>query len=102
MYTLSYFTQQLGFYSNINTKEFTEQQHESSLRNQYYKVAVQNHYSKQFSFSMPFSSFGLPFLLLPSCSLTHFVGASAIFASCQDGEELGPPIQPWKVCTYAA
>ena len=56
-------------------------------------------------FSTPFSSFGLPSLLLPSCSLTHFVGASATFAPRQDGEELGPPIQtlqPRKVSPYAA
>ena len=62
----------------------------NSKKPMYYKVAVQkNNYSKQFLFSTPFSSFGLPSLLLPSCSLTHFVGASATFAPRQDAEELG-------------
>ena len=43
--------------------------------------------------TVPFSSFGLLSLLLPSSSLTHFVDASATFAPRQDGEELEPPIR---------
>ena len=57
------------------------------------KWLFKNIYSKQFLFSTPFSSFRLPSLLLPFCSLTHFVDASATFAPRQDGEELGLPIQ---------
>ena len=79
---LSYFTEYLGFCFNINTctKEFTAwvMLQNSTLRNQYYKVAAcsKNNYSKHFLFSTPSSSFGLPSLLLPSCFLTHFVGVS--------------------------
>ena len=69
-------------------------------------MAVQKTTTRNNFFSARLSPvFGLPSLPLLSCSLTHFIGASATFAPRQDGEKLGPPIQtlqPWKASPYAA